>query len=149
MNGILKPAFNFPNQFQFQPSKQKDRIKTDFDSTFEFVSTTNEYNENVWDDLNKYIKRKAKTKTDDKIKKAREEILDLSDDELKHDNVKDKKSKVKKDEGDFFETAPAYDESITFQQMNLSRPLMKAITEMKFLHPTPIQSATIPPALLG
>ncbi|KAJ8931264.1 hypothetical protein NQ314_015830 [Rhamnusium bicolor] len=33
--------------------------------------------------------------------------------------------------------------------MNLSRPLLKAIQEMKFVHPTPIQSVTIPVALLG
>lgn len=33
--------------------------------------------------------------------------------------------------------------------MNLSRPLLKAISDMKFVHPTPIQAATIPVALLG
>eukprot|EP00058_Branchiostoma_floridae_P008819 XP_002594307.1 hypothetical protein BRAFLDRAFT_275600 [Branchiostoma floridae] len=33
--------------------------------------------------------------------------------------------------------------------MNLSRPLVKAISQMKFHHPTPIQKATIPVALLG
>ncbi|GFR26866.1 probable ATP-dependent RNA helicase DDX27, partial [Trichonephila clavata] len=42
-----------------------------------------------------------------------------------------------------------FDPSITFQQMNLSRPLQKAITSMNFLHPTPIQAATIPIALMG
>ncbi|XP_055951190.1 probable ATP-dependent RNA helicase DDX27 [Argiope bruennichi] len=42
-----------------------------------------------------------------------------------------------------------YDPSMTFQQMNLSRPLQKAITTMNFLHPTPIQAATIPVALMG
>lgn len=33
--------------------------------------------------------------------------------------------------------------------MNLSRPLLKAITAMNFVHPTPIQAATIPVALMG
>ncbi|XP_023221975.1 probable ATP-dependent RNA helicase DDX27 [Centruroides sculpturatus] len=33
--------------------------------------------------------------------------------------------------------------------MNLSRPLQKALTSMKFIHPTPIQAATIPVALMG
>ncbi|XP_015922344.1 probable ATP-dependent RNA helicase DDX27 [Parasteatoda tepidariorum] len=42
-----------------------------------------------------------------------------------------------------------YDKGMTFQQMNLSRPLQKAITSMNFLHPTPIQAATIPVALMG
>lgn len=141
----------------------------DFDKSFEFVTNINEYNENVWDDLSKYIKRKAKTKTDDKIRKAREKIVDesvvendeiqLSDTELKYDNIKVKeqqqqkkkknKNKANEEKEEYFEMAPAYDESVTFQQMNLSRPLMKAMTEMKFVHPTPIQAATIPPALLG
>ncbi|PNF39978.1 putative ATP-dependent RNA helicase DDX27 [Cryptotermes secundus] len=33
--------------------------------------------------------------------------------------------------------------------MNLSRPLLKAIAAMNFIHPTPIQAATIPVALMG
>lgn len=41
------------------------------------------------------------------------------------------------------------DEGTSFQQMNLSRPLLKALTAMNFVHPTPIQSSTIPMALLG
>ncbi|XP_065282218.1 probable ATP-dependent RNA helicase DDX27 [Dermacentor albipictus] len=41
------------------------------------------------------------------------------------------------------------DESTSFQQMNLSRPLLKALTAMNFVYPTPIQSSTIPMALLG
>lgn len=116
------------------------------------------------------MKRKAKTKTEDKIKKAlegvdKEELEILSDSELKHDNIREKerkKGRKKKEEKlveekddeemeqeDFFETVPAFDDSVTFYQMNLSRPLMKAIADMKFVHPTPIQAATIPPALLG
>lgn len=136
----------------------------------------------------KYVKRKAKTKTDDKIKKLRKqnatadnendvkvdkdegESLDhgntsdisLSEDELKHDNIRTKeKKKAKKaakepnnfgsvdnDDG-FFEDIELPDEHTSFYQMNLSRPLLKAIGEMKFVHPTPIQAATIPLALLG
>ncbi|XP_054931985.1 probable ATP-dependent RNA helicase DDX27 isoform X2 [Dermacentor andersoni] len=41
------------------------------------------------------------------------------------------------------------DEGTSFQQMNLSRPLLKALTAMNFVYPTPIQSSTIPMALLG
>lgn len=147
--------------FQFQPSKQKNKNKTDFDTNFQFVSTVDEYNTNVWDDLTKYVKRKAKSKTDDKIKKARQKIeenvegnniqesdVSLSDSELQFDAIKIKSRKRKRDE-EFFEEPNAYDDSISFYQMNLSRPLMKAIGDMKFVHPTPIQAATIPAALLG
>lgn len=37
----------------------------------------------------------------------------------------------------------------SFLSMNLSRPLLKAITTLGFTKPTPIQAATIPVALLG
>lgn len=129
----------------------------------------------------KYVKRKAKTKTDDKIKKLRKQSdqedvkqelenqdngevsdISLSEDELKHDNIKTKEKKKSKkaikevnnlggvdnDDG-FFEDVEMPDEHTSFYQMNLSRPLLKAIGEMKFVHPTPIQAATIPLALLG
>jgi ATP-dependent RNA helicase DDX27 len=56
---------------------------------------------------------------------------------------------ISEEEESFFADAPAYDESASFTSMNLSRPLMKAIEDMKFVHPTPIQSATIPVALSG
>lgn len=162
--------------FKFQPSKQKKKDRIDFDTDFEFVNSVEEYNKDAWNDLAKYVKRKAKTKTDDKIKKLRkqnvatddqedvkpeiEEASDisLSEDELKHDNIKTKeKKKTKKvakevsvdnDDG-FFEDVELPDEHTSFYQMNLSRPLLKAIGEMKFVHPTPIQAATIPLALLG
>ena len=49
----------------------------------------------------------------------------------------------------FFEDAPVFDENASFSSMNLSRPLLKAIEQMRFVHPTPIQAATIPVALLG
>uniref|UniRef100_A0A4W4EWZ1 RNA helicase n=1 Tax=Electrophorus electricus TaxID=8005 RepID=A0A4W4EWZ1_ELEEL len=49
----------------------------------------------------------------------------------------------------FFEDASQYDESLTFQDMNLSRPLLKAITTMGFRQPTPIQKACVPVGLLG
>lgn len=137
-----------------------------------------EYNHDTWDDLMKYVKRKARTKTDDKIAdviKNRADDLDddeiggedeinLSDDELKHDNLrlkekrkkKQKKANDIKDESDddeankdFFEEADASDSITSFYQMNLSRPLMRAIGVLGYIYPTPIQAATIPIALLG
>lgn len=140
------------------------------------MNSTEEYNKDSWNDLTKYIKRKAKHKTDDKIKKIRDKNLirqedesdgeneknyveenhsgsemSISDDELKHDKIKDKKkfSKQSEPESFFSDINISTDEAGNFYQMNLSRPLLKAIQEMKFIHPTPIQSATIPIALLG
>nr|CAD7589445.1 unnamed protein product [Timema genevievae] len=185
---------------EFQPSKKKDKVNLDFDTGFNFVSSISEYNHDAWDDLSKYVKRKAKSKVDDKIQKLRksnskgvkeaknkdesnpnangEEIesessdgendagesdgdLSLSEDELKYDSIKLKDTSIKprkrkysEDDNEevdpeFFEDAPPFDESASFYQMNLSRPLLKAIAAINFVHPTPIQAATIPVALLG
>uniref|UniRef100_A0A4W3JRQ5 RNA helicase n=1 Tax=Callorhinchus milii TaxID=7868 RepID=A0A4W3JRQ5_CALMI len=49
----------------------------------------------------------------------------------------------------FFEDAPQFDDSLMFPDMNLSRPLLKAITSMGFKQPTPIQKSCIPLGLLG
>jgi hypothetical protein len=59
---------------QFQPSKQKRKKNVDFDVGFEFVSSVSEYNADTWDDLSKYVKRKVKTKVDEKIKNARRDL---------------------------------------------------------------------------
>ncbi|CAJ0965228.1 unnamed protein product [Ranitomeya imitator] len=62
--------------------------------------------------------------------------------------VKEKKKKTAGNSS-FFEDASQYDENLTFQDMNLSRPLLKAISAMSFTQPTPIQKACIPVGLLG
>ncbi|GAB1870099.1 RNA helicase [Camponotus japonicus] len=164
----------------FQPRKQRKKGSKDFDSSFQFISSTAEYNQDPWNDLSKYIKRKPKTKLDDKIKKIRKEYneqdgieddfikiepntdqnddtISLSEDELKKDTVKtkEKKRKIKnsinKDDEDTLDFEEYTDSQTysTFYQMNLSRPLLKAITAMNFVQPTPIQAATIPVALMG
>lgn len=167
---------------QYQPTKLKQKKVTEFEKGFEFVSSVKDYNKDTWDDLMKYVKRKARTKTDDKIAERLKqrgdenggkdeesvEELDLSEDELKHDNLRlrekklTKKKKNKKggwgasddeeEEGEKmqFEEAIDSNESITsFYQMNLSRPLMRAIGVLGYIYPTPIQASTIPVALLG
>ncbi|KAI0051695.1 DEAD-domain-containing protein [Auriscalpium vulgare] len=50
----------------------------------------------------------------------------------------------------FFASDPTSSEShSSFLTMNLSRPILKALTSLGFSKPTPIQAATIPVALLG
>ncbi|XKL59284.1 hypothetical protein PGB90_000300 [Kerria lacca] len=172
-------------EIEYQPKKHKTKNETDFDSSFKFVSSISEYNKDTWNDLQKYVKRKAVYKVDDKIEKSREYIKiimpdsdeenvknesdELSDSEMVKDSVKErdklvgkrkKKRKVEEikeekcliegeDVQEFFDDSPPFDENSSFHQMNLSRPLMKAITALNYVHPTPIQAATIPVALLG
>lgn len=148
----------------------------------------------------KYVKRKARTKTDDKIAETiknrtddqqdmiidnknnnkngdgdeddDDDQIDLSDDELKHDGLRIKEKKLKKNkkkkdpfitddnkidgeddddeiDKDFFEEVNDCTAITSFYQMNLSRPLMRAIGVLGYIYPTPIQSSTIPVALLG
>lgn len=165
---------------QYQPTKVRRKKKEEFSNNFEFVSSVSEYNHDTWDDLMKYVKRKARTKTDDKIADAiknrdddangdmsddHEDEINLSDDELKHDNLRLKEKRKKKhkkgadlpdadneddeEDPDFFEEADAGDAVSSFYQMNLSRPLMRAIGVLGYIYPTPIQASTIPIALLG
>lgn len=44
----------------------------------------------------------------------------------------------------FKEIAPSVDTKSSFTSMNLSRPLLKAVNEMGYEHPTPIQARSIP-----
>lgn len=162
--------------------------KEEFSDNFEFVSSVQQYNQDPWDDLMKYVKRKARTKTDDKIAEtvrnrrddsafnnlqdsdgsdedSEEAEFDLSDDDLKHDNLRLKEKRKKKQrktglnmpdadlddaaDADFFEEADGSETVNSFYQMNLSRPLMRAIGVLGYIYPTPIQASTIPIALLG
>lgn len=164
----------------------KRKKMEEFANNFEFASSVVAYNNDTWDDLiMKYARRKAHTKTDDKIKEivenrekaleAEEHVSDndeiqLSDDELKHDNLRLKEKKLTKrarkqatevvdeaanatededEDPNFFEHATDGDQVNSFYQMNLSRPLMKAIGHLGYIYPTPIQATTIPIALLG
>lgn len=123
---------------------------------------------NVIDKIDKVIKERNKEDIDnlasddeDKVNgKSLDDEIELSDDELKHDNIrtKEKKGKRKKkyliedeeDEKMEFDEAPQQNGEVnSFYQMNLSRPLMKAIGVLGYTYPTPIQASTIPLALLG
>ncbi|KAG3263460.1 DEAD-box helicase 27 [Ictidomys tridecemlineatus] len=88
----------------------------------------------------------AEEESESEYSAAEEDILTKAD-TLK---VKERRRKKKGQEaGGFFEDASQYDENLSFQDMNLSRPLLKAITAMGFRQPTPIQKACIPVGLLG
>ncbi|XP_031617925.1 probable ATP-dependent RNA helicase DDX27 [Contarinia nasturtii] len=169
-------------EVEYQPTKMRRKKKEEFSDSFEFVSSVKQYNHDTWDDLMKYVKRKARTKTDDKIAETlknrtddglnesddnddeeNEDEFDLSEDELKHDNLRLKEKRKKKqrkgldmpdsdgenNDADFFEEADGSATVSSFYQMNLSRPLMRAIGVLGYTYPTPIQASTIPIALLG
>ncbi|XP_075952083.1 putative ATP-dependent RNA helicase DDX27 isoform X2 [Anarhichas minor] len=86
-----------------------------------------------------------------------EDEFDSSDEEIltKSDTVRDKERRGKRRKmGDeapesYYEDASHYDDALTFDGMNLSRPILKAITALGFKLPTPIQKACVPIGLLG
>lgn len=56
-----------PKQLKREELINQSKNKT-FSSEFEFIGSVGDYNADPWkDDVQKYIKRKAKSKTDDKI----------------------------------------------------------------------------------
>ncbi|KAJ1499703.1 putative ATP-dependent RNA helicase ddx27 [Coelomomyces lativittatus] len=77
---------------------------------------------------------------------------DESDGMGEHQDILKEKDTLRKQ--DFFELPPtssnlADDTVLSFSQMNLSRPILKALANMGLATPTPIQSKVIPYALLG
>ncbi|XP_046701552.1 probable ATP-dependent RNA helicase DDX27 [Silurus meridionalis] len=80
---------------------------------------------------------------------SEDEVVFKKADTLREKGKKGKRRQQKRYPEAFFEDASQYDENLTFQDMNLSRPLLKAITTMGFKQPTPIQKACVPVGLLG
>ncbi|KAJ4486180.1 DEAD-domain-containing protein [Lentinula aciculospora] len=75
---------------------------------------------------------------------------EFSDAESSSDDSEPETQAEKERKAAFFdsEVGPA-DTHDSFLTMNISRPIIKSLTTLGFHHPTPIQSATIPVALLG
>ncbi|XP_047202754.1 probable ATP-dependent RNA helicase DDX27 isoform X1 [Girardinichthys multiradiatus] len=85
-----------------------------------------------------------------------EEEFGSSDEEVltKSDTLREKERRGKKKMEEqtpeaFSEDASQYNNQLTFEEMNLSRPILKAITALGFKEPTPIQKACVPVGLLG
>ncbi|XP_022075669.2 probable ATP-dependent RNA helicase DDX27 isoform X2 [Acanthochromis polyacanthus] len=78
-----------------------------------------------------------------------EEVLTRSD-TLREKERRGRKRKVEEEAPEaFYEDASQYDDQLTFEDMNLSRPILKAVTALGFKQPTPIQKACVPVGLLG
>ncbi|KAM3842139.1 putative ATP-dependent RNA helicase DDX27, partial [Diretmus argenteus] len=86
-----------------------------------------------------------------------EDEFDSGDEEIltKADTLREKGQRGRKRRAgeptpeSFYDDASNYDDKLTFQDMNLSRPILKAITALGFKQPTPIQKACVPIGLLG
>ncbi|XP_023245376.1 probable ATP-dependent RNA helicase DDX27 [Copidosoma floridanum] len=174
------PDYSEPSDLEddYQPrvKEKKKKVSQEVDENA-FFTCEQDYNQDTWNDLSKYIKRKVKTKLDDKINKYKnlhKDVMNEEDDaevkedenevewfqskeDLKKDNIRTKEKKAKKRKEKTpevkdlmeFEECNTFTQAASFYNMNLSRPLLKAVTSMKYTVPTPIQAATIPLALMG
>uniref|UniRef100_A0A182IY42 RNA helicase n=1 Tax=Anopheles atroparvus TaxID=41427 RepID=A0A182IY42_ANOAO len=169
---------DFDNGFQFVSSVKEYNHDT-WDDLMRFVKRKNrgKVDDKIADVIRNRTKEDADVLGED-VDDAKDEgtfngEVDLSDDELKHDYMKVKERKGKKrgaaqqnggapettvevkdetEDGaqDYFEEVAGSNGQIqSFYQMDLSRPLMKAIGALGYIYPTPIQTSTIPIALLG
>ncbi|KFB51192.1 hypothetical protein ZHAS_00019455 [Anopheles sinensis] len=165
---------DFDAGFQFVSSVKEYNHDT-WDDLMRFVRRKNRGQ--VDDKIANVIKNRTKEdaevlgKDEDEAARTFNEEIDLSDDELKHDYMKVKERKGKKRQkqngtapettvevkeetedgvADYFEEMENGAQQIqSFYQMDLSRPLMKAIGALGYIYPTPIQASTIPIALMG
>ncbi|XP_054880658.1 LOW QUALITY PROTEIN: probable ATP-dependent RNA helicase DDX27 [Poeciliopsis prolifica] len=77
-----------------------------------------------------------------------EEVLTKSD-TLREKGRRGRRGRTQEAPETFSEDASQYNEQLTFEEMNLSRPILKAVTALGFREPTPIQKACVPVGLLG
>lgn len=95
---------------------------------------------------------KVKTKEVKFKKNTKRKNDEEFDDEIRK-TIAEKKAALisEKDDSDeeFFINCPEWNPKLGFQDMNLSRPLLKGISVLNYVTPTPIQQAAIPVALLG
>uniref|UniRef100_A0A182WDS2 RNA helicase n=1 Tax=Anopheles minimus TaxID=112268 RepID=A0A182WDS2_9DIPT len=167
-----KPS-EFDGSFKFVSSVKEYNHDT-WDDLMRFVKRKNrgEVNDKIANVIRDRTKENAdalKDDIEDDGAVTHNEEVDVSDDEMKHDYMRVKERKGKKavtenvgptvevkeetEDGskDYFEELEenANGQIQSFYQMDLSRPLMKAIGALGYIYPTPIQASTIPIALMG
>ncbi|KAK6729431.1 hypothetical protein RB195_006468 [Necator americanus] len=140
----------------------------EFSSDFSFECTADEKLDRDDAALKKFLRKEAQSTLDEKIAAVRKAKNTAKDVEVElHDGIeeveqlggagaRDKLREKKKKGGrnvskqdDFFAEIEDGSPVITFEQMNLSRPILKAISAATYNEPTPIQAACIPVALAG
>ncbi|CAG2220751.1 DDX27 [Mytilus edulis] len=145
-------AFNFDHALKFAKRK---REPSTLDEKIAKVRKRNKKEKSADDDEDQV---NVENSDDEEIEEE-----ESSDEEMTADSIRTKEKKKKKkgknkktdfeeeekELVEFSETIDNYDEKATFQDMNVSRPIMKGLSRMNFAKPTPIQAATIPVALLG
>ncbi|XP_055891864.1 probable ATP-dependent RNA helicase DDX27 [Biomphalaria glabrata] len=148
----------FNNSFQFEDGNTLPEPKVNVvNYKPKGLSKVSSLDDKILEVRKQKLKKNGKLEGEEEDMSVEEDIDSSEDEDLKMDTVKEKKKKRKRGEEEevqsekvqFSESIDTYDEKLTFQEMNLSRPLLKGLSSMEFVKPTPIQAACIPIALLG
>ncbi|KAI5953113.1 DRS1 [Candida jiufengensis] len=129
-----EPAREIDPSFQFSLGDDLDEIKE-----WEVEEPTKDV------DLDEIIKSK---RGDDEEELENESDAELEEIPQQQSQQQESESDTEEAINEFFESATTTTTK-TFQDLQLSRPILKSIQSLSFTTPTPIQSATIPIALLG
>ncbi|VBB28127.1 unnamed protein product [Acanthocheilonema viteae] len=147
--------------------KRRKGMSKDFVDGFVFDCVSVEDKEiDILKSLQPYVKKGTSSTLEEKIERERAKLFNSGSlekipelvQEMKDisDNIREKQPKKKKcyATDSFFDNATSNnalnaETAISFDQMNLSRTLLKAITACGFTEPTRIQSTCIPLALAG
>ncbi|KAF0304596.1 putative ATP-dependent RNA helicase DDX27 [Amphibalanus amphitrite] len=152
--------------------EDKERSKRHyFSDDFDFGETFEEYHVDPWEDVNKYLKKKKLSCTDQKIAQVRDEHKgeasengegpsevepeDMEEDSAT-DNIRVKEAERRRKEKKLGRRRAQLEEEAAEAAAFFSEATgdaigrrQDAVTAMEYVHPTPIQSATVPVALLG
>ncbi|CAG9538022.1 unnamed protein product [Cercopithifilaria johnstoni] len=147
--------------------KRQKGISKDFADNFVFDYVSGEDKEiDILKSLQPYMKKETSSTLEEKIERERAKLFSLEplgkipelvrEMEDISDNIREKQLKKRKycATDNFFDDATSSnalnaEATICFDQMNLSRALLKAITACGYIEPTRIQSTCIPLALAG
>jgi ATP-dependent RNA helicase DDX27 len=135
---------NETDQTKQNEKSKYNKVTNDIDESNNLSELTNVEDNDTLSDSGTENIRSTKTKT-----KRKNDIATSSTDEKKETRDIQIKSR-KKEKGYFSERLlePTH-LAESFDELNLSRPLLKAISELGYQQPTPIQQQTIPVALNG
>ncbi|KAI5967248.1 DRS1 [Candida margitis] len=126
--------------FEFSIGDEVDEIK-------DWEAETEETNKDV--NLDEIIEKKRGD-----LPEEDEEVVESSEMEEEVDQIAQEGAEDEEDDPDaeeFYESPQSNEttSTTTFQELQLSRPILKSLQSLSFASPTPIQSSTIPIALLG
>ncbi|KAG1056454.1 hypothetical protein G6F43_001648 [Rhizopus delemar] len=142
---------------QENKKSKKIPVKEEEENEEEFVASDNDDEDDLaLDGFGGGAKMKEEedeSEEDSSESESEEDSSDESGEDIEADSdeeeVEDEAEKQRKKEYFADESEVDKQDHISFTSMNLSRPILKGVTSLGFVKPTPIQSQTIPIALMG